>query len=225
MALQDPLVYSQEAIIHLAPVTKLDTSRRLANPSSRSEAMLCFETLQGHKKRKEIVRHDHDSKSVHGSSRKRPRTSSTGRSVRFRDASDGLTMVLTPRYVAEEDLQNVWYNRNDYKMFRADARGLALAFDLDILGHIDPEDCCLRGLEANLHRSIMEARRTARRNTINVVLQTQDAQRDNGIWDPEMLRGLSLMLSKDACEDALKLAAYDVEEAEAVMAEDKANQI
>ena len=134
-------------------------------------------------------------------------------------------MVLTPRYVAEEDLQNVWYNRNDYKMFRADARGLALAFDLDILGHIDPEDCCLRGLEANLHRSIMEARRTARRNTINVVLQTQDAQRDNGIWDPEMLRGLSLMLSKDACEDALKLAAYDVEEAEAVMAEDKANQI
>ena len=67
--------------------------------------------------------------------------------------------------------------------------------------------------------NMLKARVAARDKLTNVVLQTQEAQRDHGIKDPEMIRGLSIMLSRDAAEDALKLAAYDFEEAQDVMKE------
>ena len=151
-----------------------------------------------------------------GPSRKRARVS-THKSVRFHCGDSSIRVI--PRSVFKEDLAHVWYNGADYRSFRDDSKCLALAFDLGILDRIHPDDFCLRGLEASLSSAHLEARLAARGTMIDVVLSTQEAQRGHGIRDPEMIRGLSLMLSKDACEDALKLAQYDREEAEAVMAE------
>lgn len=205
MALRDPLMFQSQQAIHLLAGFP---SSLLASTSGR--------------KRKEMTPSCHDIFCIgtknSSTSRKRPRTVSAGKgSVRFRPESDGLVTFVTPRYVAKEDMPDIWYSRQDYRMFRQESRTLVMAFEMGLLGHIDAEDCCLRGLEANLHPSIMESRRTARTNTISVVLHTQVKQKDHGIQDPEMIRGLSMMLSKDACEDALKLASFDRDEAAEAM--------
>lgn len=148
-------------------------------------------------------------------SRKRRRVEQK-KSVRFSDPNFATTI---PRTVCQEDLQDVWYTRSDYKGFRSDSQSLTLAFELGILNRIHPDEFCLRGLEASLSSAHLEARMVARGTMIEYVLRMQQAQKGNGIKDPEVIRGLSVVLSKDACEDALKLAAYDREEAEAVMAE------
>ena len=190
-------------------------------PSSHATSIITQSLLASTsgRKRKEMTPSCHDIFCIgtknSSTSRKRPRTGKG--SVRFRPESDGLVTFVTPRYVAKEDMPDVWYSRQDYRMFRQESRTLVMAFEMGLLGHIDAEDCCLRGLEANLHPSIMESRRTARTNTISVVLHTQVKHKDHGIQDPEMIRGLSTMLSKDACEDALKLASFDREEAAEAM--------
>jgi hypothetical protein len=158
------------------------------------------------KKRKHVL--------VNGPSRKRCRASAP-KSVRF--ANDN---SVIPRSVCQEDLPMAWYNRADYKSFREDSSSLVLAFELGILDRIHPDDFCLRGLEASLSSAHLEARIIARGTMLEMVLSTQEAQRGHRITDPGMIRGLSLMLSKDAAEDALKLAAYDRVEADIVMDED-----
>jgi len=140
--------------------------------------------------------------------------------VRFRAESDGFVTTLIPRYVAQEDLKEVWYKREDYESFCDDSLGLVLAVELGVLDcFIDCKDKCLRGLEANLDRSVMMARRSARSNSIRTILQAQQVQRNHGLNDLEMLRGLSMLLSKDTREEALKLAASDALEAEQVRRE------
>lgn len=155
---------------------------------------------------------------VDAPSRKRPRVSKQ-KNVRFMDVR--VNRVI-PRSVCKEDLPSIWYNRADYRSFREDAQSLALAFELGILDRIHPDDFCLRGLEASLSREHLEARITARGNMNEVILSTQEAQRGHRMRDPEMIRGLSIMLSKDANEDALKLAVYDRAEAETAMEEHRA---
>lgn len=149
-------------------------------------------------------------------SRKRPRVSAQ-KCVRFADKTVNLVI---PRSVLKEDLPSAWYNRADYRTFRDDSQSLKLAFELGILDRIHPNDFCLRGLEARLSSNHLGARLAARGTMIDVVLSIQEAQKGHGMRDPEMIRGLSLVLSKDALEDALKLAAYDREEAQAVMEEE-----
>ena len=145
-------------------------------------------------------------------SRKRPRV--TKKSVRFSDDKANI-----PRTVRQEDLSTVWYKRADYKGFREDSHSLTLAFELGILDRIHPDEFCLRGLEASLSSAHLEARMTARATMLECILRTQEAQKGHGMKDDEMIRGLSLVLSKDASEDALKLAAYDQAEAQEVMRE------
>ena len=215
MSLREPLMPQSQHGFHLLA----DLASSSGHDSIITQSLLASYTTTVSRKRKEMTPCrdffcEGAKNSTTTSSRKRPRTvlAATG-SVRFRPESDGLVTFVTPRYVAKEDMPDVWYSRQDYRMFRQESRTLVMAFEMGLLGHIDAEDCCLRGLEANLHPSIMETRRTARTNAINVVLQTQVAQKEHNIRDPEMIRGLSAMLSKDACEDALKLASYDQEEA------------
>ncbi|CAB9514452.1 expressed unknown protein [Seminavis robusta] len=156
---------------------------------------------------------------VEATSRKRARV---GKRVRFTMTTtntDGRptekdALIVIPRHVKEEDLPCMWYTRRDYRSFREDSQSLALAFELGILDRLHPDEICLRGLEANISKGHLEARLASRGTLTEFILRTQEAQKGHGMADPEMIRGLSQMLSKDACEDALKLAAYDREEAE-----------
>ena len=145
--------------------------------------------------------------------RKRPRIQ---RKVRFLVDATGTKdiRVIIPRSLCIEDLPRVWYSRQDYRVFQDNSKSLALAFELGVLDCIDPEDVCLRGLEANLSKSHLEARLISRGALTECILRTQEFQKGQGTSDPELIRGLSMVLSKDACEDALKLAAYDREEAD-----------
>jgi hypothetical protein len=145
--------------------------------------------------------------------------------VRFLADSTGTkdALVVISRSAHHEDLSNVWYTRQDYRAFRDASNSLALAFELGVLDRFDPEEVCLRGLEANLSKDHLDARLASRGTLIEFILRTQEAQKGHGMRDPELIRGLSIVLSKDACEDALKLAAYDLEEANEVLGHHEAH--
>jgi hypothetical protein len=145
--------------------------------------------------------------------RKRARKQKRVRFLADATGTNDALEVISPS-VHHEDLSDVWYTRQDYRAFQDNSKSLALAFELGILDRINPEEVCLRGLEASLSKEHLGARLASRGTLIEFVLKTQESRVGHGMRDPELIRGLSMVLSKDACEDALKLAAYDREEAD-----------
>lgn len=143
-------------------------------------------------------------------SRKRPRKPGA-KSVRFFKDSELTTTVVFE--TTEEDIENAWYGRVDYLEMQEDSQSTAMAFELNILDLVPPEDACFRGLEAHLSSNKQGARNSVRKTMIRLILRTEELQRGHGMLNDELIRGLSIMLSRDSRADALKLATLDASEA------------
>lgn len=109
----------------------------------------------------------------------------------------------------EEEKKNSWYNRGEYREFREDMHATALSVRLGISSFIEPEDFCLRGLEANLSPDIAKLRKLRRQLLVDSILREQHAQRELGATNQEVIRELSTILSTDSQIDAVRRGASD----------------
>jgi len=193
----------------------LATSQMVTAPSSSSGSLVSQDTVT-------------TKSSSSSSRRKRPRVSLPSRdekpikSVRFSSGPHLHSVIPCAVPVTQDDLKHSWLTRADYHALRVDCQALVMAFELGILDQMnDPNDACLRGLEPHLFSSMMDARKASRQNLIKVVMDAQEAQRDNRLEkNVETIRFLSTLMSKNACDDAVKMAAFDCEEVLEILREE-----
>ena len=114
----------------------------------------------------------------------------------------------------EEEKKNSWYNRNEYRGFREDMQATALSVRLGITNFIEPEDFCLRGLEANLSPDTAILRKLRRQILVDSILKEQQAQRILGASNQEVIRELSTILSTDSQIDAVRRGVSDSHDSE-----------
>ena len=129
------------------------------------------------------------------------------KSVRF---ADNRNTVLF-RHVMDSELKQTWYESKDYSDFKKDSRGTinALQQAHGQLCHLDPQQHCIRGLEAHVNDSILMLRQTRIRTNVQVVLDQQRSQKFHGIKDTNMLGAVSMMFSKQSRQVALSMGALD----------------
>lgn len=115
------------------------------------------------------------------------------------------------RHVPEEELQQSWYQSNEYDAFKSESK-ITLAALKQAHGNVTQLDAskhCLRGLEAHVSLSILKLRQMMIRSTVQIVLDQQKVQRSHGVSDPNMIGAVSMMFSKQARQRALSFGALD----------------
>jgi hypothetical protein len=127
------------------------------------------------------------------------------KAVSFSESMNRRVVVHT----TEEEKRNAWYNRNEYREFREDMQATALSVHLGIANFIEPEDFCLRGLEANLSPKMAIMRKLKRQLLVESILREQRLQKVVGAVNHEAIRQLSTLLSSDAQIDAVLRGVSD----------------
>lgn len=103
--------------------------------------------------------------------------------------------------LSDEEKEAVWYTANDTKIILAMAK---VTVKMMMKGEIcDDIDYCSRGLEG---KTPSGAKRRQKNKQIlrKALLEEQEIQREEGVYDPEYLAELSIFYSKDVC-----VAAYN----------------
>ena len=121
------------------------------------------------------------------------------------------TATVTERPISAIDLQNMWYDNNEYKYFEFDRRRTILAIsqaqgDVNLL---NPEEFCVRGLEHQLTSKQCITRKLKTMQYTRFVLDQQDELRYFGVQDPESLKLSSEMLSRRSQQRAHLQAMLD----------------
>jgi hypothetical protein len=128
------------------------------------------------------------------------------KTVRF--CEDKNTVVY--RHLSSEDLKRAWMNQDDYKSIRRDNRNTIVALK-KVMGklHILDSDYCIRGLETFISILIFGTDRKKNVKIVRLILNEQNIQRASGVFDPETLTAVSMILSRESRIKALKSASFD----------------
>lgn len=104
----------------------------------------------------------------------------------------------------KEEQSKLWYQPADYSAFAYDRRSTLNAVHQvrGDLTYLDPSKYCLRGLEQQLTKRQVYERRQRSLQYRHVVLQQQHYQRYSGISDPQSLKAVSELFSKQALKRA-----------------------
>jgi hypothetical protein len=115
------------------------------------------------------------------------------------------------RHVLESELEQTWYQPKDYQDFKQDNRTTlnALHQVQGQLCQLDPQQHCIRGLEAHVNDQILRLRQTRIRSNVQVVLDQQRSQQLHGMKDETMISAVSMMFSKQSRQHALSMGALD----------------
>jgi len=134
----------------------------------------------------------------------------TKKAVRFSESNK-----VTFRHLMPEDLQQAWYQAEDFARFQQDRTATVLALrsaggNLNALNSVEQ---CVRGLEMQATPEIFRYRTTNIKNTIQGVLKQQEVERQMGLKssDPSMLGFVSSHFSKSAATFATAVAAIDAQ--------------
>lgn len=127
------------------------------------------------------------------------RLSKKSKTVRF--ASTKRVMKL---YRSREDLEKSWYHSTQYSEFdRERKRTVAAVHEAHgDLSCLDPTVFTISGLEHHLYRQQMIERKAKTLNHVRSVLNQQCSNRCTGVHDPESLRYVSELFSKQPSKRA-----------------------
>jgi hypothetical protein len=123
------------------------------------------------------------------------------------------TIKVRPR-IGKDEVGNMWYRPEEYADFtlsrhqtiRAVVEHVKEGANLCLL---DPEKHCLRGLEKNLSKKRILARRLRTAQHTRAVLMEQQSQRALGVFDPISLQSVCGYFSRHAHKQAYKRALLD----------------
>ena len=119
--------------------------------------------------------------------------------------------------MSDEHIKTIWYERKDYRAFKNNCRESAiLAFrESRLLDSGSPMTAsfCVRGLEHIADKQVGNLRRLRKRCVWNIVLDEQENQLAEGIYDPESYEELCYEISSSAHRQAHMKAMQDYEEA------------
>lgn len=110
-----------------------------------------------------------------------------------------MATMITTSAPTEEDNLNSWYTAQDYRAFElANRRTVEAIYQAGGTDSLNPEEISPVGLEQLLYgRKRILARRLRNKQHAVMVLEMYDVQRCNGVFDPEMVRRLSLRFTDD----------------------------
>jgi hypothetical protein len=107
----------------------------------------------------------------------------------------------------------IWYQREDFTCFRQERLQTMKALQMaqGETSSLDPDKYCLRGLEETVVSMSPYARERRRQQTsiVRMVLEAQTEQRQKGVYDPENIKMLSMVLSKVARDRAVEIGRLD----------------
>lgn len=112
----------------------------------------------------------------------------------------------------DEDHKNrVWMQESDFTAIKQGNRQTLIEIlqSYGEMSKIDASEFCLRGLEDHLEVFFLKQNPQKRKTVIQRVLADQNAQRANGVRDPDMLSKVYGHLSQQATQRALELAYVD----------------
>jgi hypothetical protein len=104
----------------------------------------------------------------------------------------------------EKDVENSWYRDSEYIGFELERRRTVHAFNHanGELAMLDSMELTVAGLEQQLSRQQMISRKMQIRQHCELVLQTQHFQRCIGNYDPDAIRTISELFSKQSSKRA-----------------------
>jgi hypothetical protein len=133
------------------------------------------------------------------------------KTVRFADAVE-----VAFRHVSKEELQQCWYSDEEFRAFVEDIRdtirvyrGMGLGYNNSLLCMMDPNWYCVRGVEEHVMQGSFQIKKLKLLSNIRMILDQQAMQRNMGIYDPNALRMISMMCSRQSRLRALDRAALD----------------
>jgi len=135
------------------------------------------------------------------------------RKVSFREARSIDTIHLTD--YSNEEVEGTWYSSKDIKKMKAEANSTALELSMGMmsLNSDDPDDDpdhCARGLEPRMPYSSMKRDQT-KAMAVQVVLDEQSLQQEDGIPHPEWIANAYAGVAKACRHEALGRARLDEE--------------
>jgi hypothetical protein len=119
--------------------------------------------------------------------------------VRFGGCTTNILPIRTSK-----DVENAWYRDSEYMGFELERRRTVHAFNHvnGELALLNPTEFTVAGLEQQLSRQQMISRKIQIRQHCELVLQTQHFQRCIGNHDPEAIRSISELFSKQSSKRA-----------------------
>lgn len=110
--------------------------------------------------------------------------------------------------LSEEEKETVWYTESDTKIVLAMAK---VTVKMMMKGEpCDDVDYCSRGLEGKTPTG-SKRRQKNKLRVRKALLEEQEIQREEGVYDPEYLAQVSIKYSKDVLVDAQNVALRDEE--------------
>lgn len=132
------------------------------------------------------------------------------KSVRFADAVE-----VAFRHATKDELKQSWYSDEDYRQFVEDIRltirvyrGMGFGCHNSLL-LMDPTRYSVRGIEEHVMQGSFQLKKFKLLSNIRMILDQQALQRSMGISDPNSLKMISMMRSRESRQRALELAALD----------------
>lgn len=114
-------------------------------------------------------------------------------------------------HMTKEDQKASWYKRSEYLAMQEDNKATAISVKLGITRWIQPEQFCVRGLEASVIPHLGRTKLIRRQLLIASILQEQRAQKMYGVMNLDVMGELSQLLSCDASQEAVQLAFIDAQ--------------
>lgn len=141
---------------------------------------------------------DVEADGVHSKRRCSQQPLRTRKHVRFDNNNDREKLFET-----FDDSTLLWYQEEDYKRIREEARATVLALESkhilgevnDIAAVLDASEYCLRGLENVVAQLLYRVMRQRSKKVVNAVLCQQEMQRQNGQKNVEAIRLSSSIMS------------------------------
>jgi hypothetical protein len=133
----------------------------------------------------------------------------TKKTVRF--AKCNRTVAIQRNYRNDEEKRNLWYQPSEYAEIDQEVVQSiqALAIVHGDFANLDHNRYCLRGLEMKTSKRITQLRHLRACISVRAVLDQQQAQRRNGVSDPDMLGDVSRKFTEHAQIRAWDLGTFD----------------
>jgi len=154
-----------------------------------------------------------------------PKKKKKTKNVRFMTSADAAlnNPIVHIKYYSTEDIQNSWYNKNEYQMFLNDVNSTVEFFSSSFLCTPPPSEdghYCSRGVEAWYCQRMNFLKVQSRKVIVNSIIQRQiklnNGDRSSCVISisssddrEEILRKTSLVVSRRSCEMAICLAVLD----------------
>lgn len=139
----------------------------------------------------------------------------TPKKVRFH----GRVQFKTIRHVkdfSDEDIKRGWYRKRDFARMSEEVSKIAAKLQKGV-SHVGGEEICVRGLEHLVEEDVADYRAEKMIASVDLVLDMQEDQRDEGDEDPETIARLYGEIAAPLQKEAYLIALEDAQEAQLAM--------